>query len=134
LNKRYIEYDLPLKDISNYSAIEKNNRFGHPSTLHIWWARKPLSASRATIFASLVDLPVDPVEREQINDIIKKIALWEAVNKRDIQCITWIAHHSSRANSISSLLQVRSPRFSQFLPKPSSYNNWSGDSCDPYNS
>lgn len=83
MNKRYIEYDLPLKDISNYSAIEKNNRFGHPSTLHIWWARKPLSASRAIVFASLIDLPDDPIEREQINDIIQKNAPWDAVYERD---------------------------------------------------
>jgi putative DNA methylase len=39
--KRLIEYDLPLADISEASAWEKNIRHGHPSTLHIWWARRP---------------------------------------------------------------------------------------------
>lgn len=80
MKKKYIEYDLPLQEISHYSAIEKNNRFGHPSTLHIWWARKPLSSSRATIFASLIDFPDDQKEREDINDLIEKIAPWDVVD------------------------------------------------------
>ena len=56
-SKRLIEYDLPLADISEASAREKNIRHGHPSTLHIWWARRPLASSRATAFAALIDDP-----------------------------------------------------------------------------
>ena len=46
MNKRLIEYNIPLADISEESAREKNIRHGHPSTLHTWWARRPLAASR----------------------------------------------------------------------------------------
>jgi putative DNA methylase len=51
--KRLIEYDLPLAGISEGSAREKNIWDSHPSTLHIWWARRPLASSRATTFAAL---------------------------------------------------------------------------------
>jgi putative DNA methylase len=55
MKKCLIEWNLPLADISEESAREKNIRHGHPSTLHIWWARRPLAPSRATAFAVLVD-------------------------------------------------------------------------------
>jgi len=48
MQNRLIEYDLPLAEISEASAREKNIRHGHLSTLHIWWARRPLASSRAT--------------------------------------------------------------------------------------
>lgn len=79
MRKRYIECDLPLKDISHYSAIEKNIRHGHPSSLLIWWARRPLAASRATNFAALIDFPDNQKERRKIHDLITKITPWEAV-------------------------------------------------------
>ena len=50
MKKRFIEYDLPLAEISEQSAREKNICHGHPSTLHTWWARRPLASSRATGF------------------------------------------------------------------------------------
>ena len=55
--KKLIEVDLPLNDINRESSREKSIRHGHPSTLHVWWARRPLAACRAVIFASLVDDP-----------------------------------------------------------------------------
>ncbi len=79
MKKRFIEWDLPLAEISEESAREKNIRHGHPSTLHIWWARRPLASSRATNFAALIDLPDDPEKREEITELIKKITPWEAV-------------------------------------------------------
>jgi len=57
MKKRFIEYDMLLAEISEESAREKNIRHGHPSTLHIWWARRPLAASRATAFSASIDLP-----------------------------------------------------------------------------
>src|SRR5262249_1253877 len=57
--KRLIEVALPLKEISEHSAREKSIRHGHISTLHIWWARRPLAACRAAVFASLVPDPDD---------------------------------------------------------------------------
>ena len=55
--KKLIEVALPLDAINEASAREKSIRHGHPSTLHLWWARRPLATARAVIFASLVDAP-----------------------------------------------------------------------------
>lgn len=72
---------MPLAEVSEESAREKNIRHGHPSTLHIWWARRPLAASRATAFAALIDDPGEehPKEREEIRKLIQEISPWEAV-------------------------------------------------------
>jgi putative DNA methylase len=59
-SKKLIEVALPLEAINTASAREKSIRHGHPSTLHLWWARRPLASARAVIFASLVDDPDDP--------------------------------------------------------------------------
>jgi len=56
-NRKLIEVALPLDDINAASAREKSIRHGHPSTLHLWWARRPLAACRAVLFASLIDDP-----------------------------------------------------------------------------
>ena len=53
--KKLIEVALPLDAINSASAREKAIRHGHPSTLHLWWARRPLAAARAVIFAQMVD-------------------------------------------------------------------------------
>lgn len=60
--KKLIEVALPLEAINAACAREKSIRHGHPSTLHLWWARRPLAACRAVIFASLVDDPDAPPE------------------------------------------------------------------------
>src|SRR5437773_2841647 len=57
LRKKLIEVALPLEAINKASAREKSIRHGHPSTLHLWWARRPLAAARAVIFAQMVDDP-----------------------------------------------------------------------------
>jgi adenine-specific DNA methylase len=67
--KRLIEVDLPIKKISAHSRREKSIRHGHISTLHIWWARRPLAACRAVILAAL--LP-DPTDRECPQEFIEK--------------------------------------------------------------
>ena len=56
-DKRFIEVSFPVKEISEISAKEKNIRHGHISTLHIWWARRPLASSRATNYAALISAP-----------------------------------------------------------------------------
>src|SRR5580704_599270 len=58
--KRLIEVDLPIKRISAHARREKSIRHGHISTLHIWWARRPLAACRAVICAALWPDPADP--------------------------------------------------------------------------
>lgn len=55
--KKLIEVALPLDDINEAAAREKSIRHGHPSTLHLWWARRPLAAARAVIFAQMVNDP-----------------------------------------------------------------------------
>ena len=57
--KKLIEVALPLDAINEASSREKSIRHGHPSTLHLWWARRPLAAARAVIFSQLVNDPED---------------------------------------------------------------------------
>jgi putative DNA methylase len=86
--RKLIEVALPLEAINVASAREKSIRHGHPSTLHLWWARRPLAACRAVLFASLVDDPSsDPDrfptlkaqedERRRLFDIIERLVQWE---------------------------------------------------------
>lgn len=69
-DRRLIEDSLPLEAISFQSAREKSIRHGHISTLHIWWARRPLAAMRAAIFAALMPAPKDEEERDQMHRLI----------------------------------------------------------------
>jgi len=75
---RLIEADFPLRTVSEESVREKNIRHGHISTLHIWWARRPLAASRATALAAL--LPDEPGQREELLALVRDIAPWEVVS------------------------------------------------------
>jgi len=80
-NPRLIEADFPLRKVSEESVREKNIRHGHISTLHIWWARRPLAASRTTALAAL--LPDDPSRREAFLRLVRDLAPWEAVQKNN---------------------------------------------------
>lgn len=93
--KKLIEVSLPLEAINAASAREKSIRHGHPSTLHLWWARRPLAACRAVLFAQLVDDPSawpeefpteedQSNERKRLHDIIKEFVPWEATNNEHI--------------------------------------------------
>jgi putative DNA methylase len=86
--KKLIEVALPLEAINKASAGEKSIRHGHPSTLHLWWARRPLAAARAVIFAQMVDDPsahpdifktekAQEKERQRLFRIIEDLVLWE---------------------------------------------------------
>jgi putative DNA methylase len=88
IKKKLIEVALPLEAINKESAREKSIRHGHPSTLHLWWARRPLAACRAVLFASLVDDPSShpeqfPTEEKQNEErqrlfrIIEDLVKWE---------------------------------------------------------
>jgi adenine-specific DNA methylase len=85
--KRLIEVSLPLAAISEQSAREKSIRHGHISTLHIWWARRPLAAMRAAIFASLIPAPEDDAEREKLEALIKVIVDWDQVKDGNSEAI-----------------------------------------------
>src|SRR5437867_3869451 len=88
INKKLIEVALPLEAINEASAREKSIRHGHPSTLHLWWARRPLATARAIIFAQMVDDPsahpdifrtekAQEKERQRLFRIIEDLVLWE---------------------------------------------------------
>ncbi len=89
--RKLIEVDLPLAAINREAAREKSLRHGHPSTLHLWWARRPLAACRAVVFASMVDDPsslpaefptaeAQHEERTRLHGIIEKLVVWEHSN------------------------------------------------------
>ncbi|MEM2100489.1 MAG: DUF1156 domain-containing protein, partial [Thermoproteota archaeon] len=82
--KRLIEVDFPLKEVSEESVKEKNIRHGHISTLHIWWARRPLAASRATTYAALVPAPKNQEELREKLDFITKLSKWENSLNKDL--------------------------------------------------
>ncbi len=75
--KSFIEFSFPVKEVSLESAKEKNIRHGHISTLHIWWARRPLASSRATSYAALIPAPESPEEWEKKRQFIIKFSKWE---------------------------------------------------------
>ena len=104
--RKLIEVDLPLDEINAESAREKSIRHGHPSTLHLWWARRPLAACRAVIFASMVDDPSDcpeefpdeeaqRVERERLHELIRRLVKWE--NSGDEHLIAEARHEIARS-------------------------------------
>ncbi len=77
MKRSFIEVDFPIKEVSEESAREKNIRHGHISTLHIWWARRPLASSRASIYAALTPEPKDEEERLKKAQVIAELCKWE---------------------------------------------------------
>ncbi len=88
MTRKLIEVALPLDAINAAAAREKSIRHGHPSTLHLWWARRPLAAARAVIFAQMVDDPASRPElfatveeqdreRERLFRLIEELVKWE---------------------------------------------------------
>ncbi len=98
--KKLIEVALPLDEINKASAREKSIRHGHPSTLHLWWARRPLAAARAVLFAQLVNDPSWKYSEEELkkpqiksaitrkrNELFKlitQLVQWENINKEEV--------------------------------------------------
>ena len=93
--KKLIEVAIPLEAINAASAREKSIRHGHPSTLHLWWARRPLAACRAVLFAQLVDDPSShpdqfpthedqEVERKRLFAIIEDLVKWENSTNEEV--------------------------------------------------
>src|SRR5215472_15050024 len=88
MKKKLIEVALPLEAINKEAAREKSIRHGHPSTLHLWWARRPLAACRAVLFAALVDDPSSrpdlysesdaDAERDRLFRLMERFIPWEA--------------------------------------------------------
>lgn len=95
MKKKLIEVAIPLEAINAASAREKSIRHGHPSTLHLWWARRPLAACRAVLFAQLVDDPsndleafptpeAQEVERKRLFAIIEDLVKWENSTNEEV--------------------------------------------------
>ena len=93
--KKLIEVALPLEAINRESAREKSIRHGHPSTLHLWWARRPLAACRAVLFAQLVDDPssnpdkfptseLQDIERKRLFALIERMVDWDNINDEEL--------------------------------------------------
>ena len=93
--RKLIEVALPLDDINRAAAREKSIRHGHPSTLHLWWARRPLAAARAVLFAQLVDDPSSrpdlfPTkerqdgERDRLFAILRELVKWENTTNEEL--------------------------------------------------
>src|SRR3546814_12080674 len=93
--KKLIEVAIPLEAINTASAREKSIRHGHPSTLHLWWARRPLAACRAVLFAQLVDDPSSlpeqfltdeaiDAERQRLFEIMEELVLWENSTNEEV--------------------------------------------------
>src|SRR5579871_6679585 len=114
--KKLIEVALPLEAINKESAREKSIRHGHPSTLHLWWARRPLAACRAVLFASLVDDPAScpdefpteaaqEAERQRLFSIIEELVKWENSTNEDVlhRARTEIARSVARNQGVSLL-------------------------------
>lgn len=89
--KKLIEVSLPLEAINAEASREKSIRHGHPSTLHLYWARRPLAAARAVLFAQLVDDPssrpdefptveAQDVERARLHALLEQLVVWENSN------------------------------------------------------
>ena len=94
--KKLIEVALPLDAINKASSREKSIHHGHPSTLHLWWARRPLAAARAVIFAQMVDDPSSYVE-ELLSDPKRKKSAEREVKKR----LAEHEYNTSAGNSIA---------------------------------
>ncbi len=71
--KRLAEVDFPIAEVSRHAAREKSIRHGHPSTLHLWWARRPLASSRAMLMALLLPDPCDPHCPDEFKDSARRI-------------------------------------------------------------
>ncbi|WP_246311333.1 DUF1156 domain-containing protein [Changpingibacter yushuensis] len=93
--KKLIETSLPLETINAASKREKSIRHGHPSTLHLWWSRKPLATARAVLFAQLVDDPssrpdefptveAQDAERARLHALIERLVVWEKLNDQEL--------------------------------------------------
>ena len=123
MSKKLIEVALPLEAINKESAREKSIRHGHPSTLHLWWARRPLAACRAVLFASLVDDPGEympdqesaKAERQRLFALIEQLVKWENINDQEILDKARLEIARSVARNLGVEMPVGKAAIRQFL-------------------
>ena len=146
--KKLIEVSIPLEVINKESAREKSIRHGHPSTLHLWWARRPLAACRAVLFAQLVDDPsscpeefptkaAQDAERERLHKIIAAIVPWEATqNETVLNAARYEIARSvarGRGETLPSLAEMKPGAIIKYLQDnaPPVYDPFSGGGSIP---
>jgi putative DNA methylase len=148
VRKKLIEVSIPLEAINKESAREKSIRHGHPSTLHLWWARRPLAACRAVLFAQLVDDPgscteefttpeAQKAERDRLHDLIKRLVPWEAstnetiLNEARYEIARSVARE--RGEKLPPLNQMRPQEIIDYLQAnaPPVYDPFSGGASIP---
>lgn len=146
--KKLIEVSIPLEEINRESAREKNIRYGHPSTLHLWWARRPLAACRAVLFAQLVDDPSScpdefptkaeqDLERTRLHTLIKRMVPWAASTNETIlnEARYEIARSVARAHGVKlpPVEQIRPKDVIKYLHEhaPPVYDPFSGGGSIP---
>ena len=121
--KKLIEVALPLDAINAESAREKSIRHGHPSTLHLWWARRPLAACRAVLFSQLVDDPSEYMpdeksadkERERLFELIEELVKWENVNNEEVLDRARLEIARSVARDLGEPVPVEKQAIREFL-------------------
>ncbi|WP_031460602.1 DUF1156 domain-containing protein [Chloroflexus sp. MS-G] len=149
--KKLIEVALPLDAINAASAREKSIRHGHPSTLHLWWARRPLAAARAVLFAQLVDDPsawpelfptaeAQQRERERLFAILKELVQWENTTNEEVleraRCEirrSWARHclGGTAAERLSDDEIAEAIRTGQIPPLPGVHDPFAGGGSIP---
>ncbi len=122
LPKKLIEVSLPLMEINREASREKYIHDGHPSTLHTWWARRPLAACRAVLFASLVDDPGEYLpesearaERKRLMRLVEDLVKWENSNDEEILARAREAIASSMARSLGVEAPIGDAAIREFL-------------------
>jgi putative DNA methylase len=123
--KKLIEVSLPLEAVNEEASRQKNIRDGHPSTLHLYWSRKPLATCRAVLFSSLVDDPSEYVtgeasileERERLFKIIEKLVIWENSNDESILNQAKIEIARSIARELNLEMPIGKIAIEEFLLK-----------------
>lgn len=146
--KKLIEVSIPSEAINRESAREKSIRHGHPSTLHLWWARRPLAACRAVLFAQLVDDPSacpeefptverQKTERDRLHNLIERLVPWEA---SDNEMILTEARYEiarsvarDRGDTLPPLAQIKPQAIINYLQTnaPPVYDPFSGGGSIP---
>ncbi len=141
--KKLIEVALPLDAINKASAREKSIRHGHPSTLHLWWARRPLAAARAVIFAQMVDDPsahpdifptekAQEKERQRLFRIIEDLVLWEnTTNEKVLQAARDEIWQSWRYTCAENADHPRAKELFDRYKLPAFHDPFAGGGVDP---
>jgi putative DNA methylase len=142
IRKKLIEVALPLEKIGEASVKEKSLRHGHPSTLHLWWSRKPLATARAILFASLVDDPGNDLsaekaqkERKRLFKLMAKLVDWKQMQNEELlqQVRFEIAKSIARDKELSLPEGASAEEVQAFLRReaPSFYDPFAGGGSLP---